>query len=211
MDTPILIALLVPVVVSFLMLSATGEEDDLATEPTEGEDVAVIETDHGDIVLMFHPEKAPNHVDNFKALASSGYYTGTRFHRTIPDFMIQGGDPNSKELDKSNRWGTGGNMGEDGNEVRIKAEFNDMKHHRGVLSMARSSDPDSASSQFFIMHKDSFHLDGQYSAFGRVVSGIDVVDKIVSVPSGANGQIDPEKAVVLNSVSIKTWPLEQPD
>lgn len=208
MDTPLLIALLVPVAVSFLMFSMSGDEEDVVAEPSEGDEVAVIETDHGDIVVMFHPEKAPNHVENFKSLASSGFYTGTRFHRTIPGFMIQGGDPNTKDLDKSHVWGTGGNRDEEGNEVNIGAEFNDMKHSRGVLSAARSQDPDSASSQFFLMHQDSPHLDGQYSAFGRVVSGMEVVDKIVGMPSGANGQIEPEKAVVLNSVTVKKWPLE---
>lgn len=209
MDTPLLIALLVPVVLSFLMLSTSGDEGDLAAEPSEGDDVAFIETDHGDIVLMFHPEKAPNHVDNFKSLVSSGFYTGTRFHRTIPGFMVQGGDPNTKDLDKAKTWGTGGSTDEDGRAVRLGAEFNDMKHARGVLSMARSQDPDSASSQFFIMHQDSPHLDGQYSAFGRVVKGQEVVDMIAEMPTGDNGSVEPGDAVVLISVRIMTWPLDK--
>jgi peptidyl-prolyl cis-trans isomerase B (cyclophilin B) len=121
--------------------------------------------------------------------------------------MIQGGDPNSKDLAKAQWWGTGGNEA-DGKEVNVKAEFNDIKHDPGVLSMARSSDPDSASSQFFIMHKKSPHLDGQYSAFGRVVSGMEVVDKIATMPAGRNGQVEPSKAVVLKSVKIEKWPLK---
>jgi peptidyl-prolyl cis-trans isomerase B (cyclophilin B) len=107
-------------------------------------------------------------------------------------------------------WGTGGNEIE-GSEINIPAEFNDIKHEAGVLSMARSSDPDSASSQFFIMHKLSPHLDGQYSAFGRVVVGQDVVDKIATMPAGQNGLVLPESAVVLKSVKIETWPLKESD
>ncbi len=175
--------------------------------PKDGDEVAVIETDKGTIVVMFHPEKAPRHVENFKTLARRGFYDGTRFHRTIPNFMIQGGDPNSKDLTMANRWGTGGNEIE-GSEINVPAEFNDLKHEAGVLSMARSSDPDSASSQFFIMHKAATHLDGQYSAFGRVVKGQEVVDAIATMPSGSNGQVRPESAVVLKSVKIVAWPVQ---
>ncbi len=197
---------------SLLLLSVPGntEESQQAT-PKEGDEVAVMETELGRIVIMFFPEKAPKHVENFKTLAKKEFYDGTRFHRTIKGFMVQGGDPNSRDMDKSKSWGRGGNTDEDGNEINVDAEFNDVKHHRGVLSMARSSDPDSASSQFFIMHQDSLHLDGQYSAFGRVVSGIEVVDKIVDVsevPDPRSGTVTPKSAVVIKSVRIEKWPLK---
>jgi peptidyl-prolyl cis-trans isomerase B (cyclophilin B) len=201
------LTLLLPVMVAGLLLSVQDAKE-LPRMPKDGDEVAVVETDKGRIVLMFYPEKAPKHVENFKALAKRGFYDGTRFHRTIPGFMIQGGDPNSKDLAKAQWWGTGGNE-VDGKEVMIDAEFNDIKHDAGVLSMARSRNPNSASSQFFIMHKNSPHLDGQYSAFGRVVEGQDVVDKIATAPSGDNGSVDPEKAVVLKSVKIEKWPLKK--
>ena len=136
---------------------------------------ATIETTEGTISVEFWPDVAPGHVQNFIELSKQGFYNGLIFHRVIPGFMIQGGCPQ----------GTGtGNAGK-----QLKAEFNnraDRKHTRGVLSMARSSDPDSASCQFFIMHQDSSHLDGKYSAFGKVTSGIEVVDKIVKSPTGVN-------------------------
>lgn len=133
---------------------------------------AVIETKFGNMELEFFPQKAPKHVENFIKLAKSGFYDGTIFHRVIPGFMIQGGDPNTKEADKS-KYGMGGPG------YNVKAEFNDTPHTRGILSMARSRHPDSAGSQFFIMVKTAKHLDGQYTAFGKVVKGIEVVDKIV--------------------------------
>ena len=135
-----------------------------------------IDTTEGTMSGELYPDVAPQHVNSFVFLAREGFYNGVIFHRVIPGFMIQGGDP------------TGTGTGSNGN-VRLKAEFNnrpDRGHKRGVLSMARSSDPNSASCQFFIMHQDSTHLDGQYSAFGKVTSGIEVVDKIVSVPTGPN-------------------------
>src|ERR1700743_2627986 len=131
---------------------------------------ATIETTAGNITVEFWPDVAPNHVNNFLDLARKNFYNGVIFHRVIPGFMIQGGDP------------TGTGTGSNGN-VRLKAELNkrpDRRHPRGVLSMARSSDPNSASCQFFVMHQDSPHLDGQYSAFGIVTSGIENVDKIVN-------------------------------
>ncbi len=134
---------------------------------------ATIETTEGTIQVEFWPDVAPGHVKNFTDLAKKGFYNGLIFHRVIPGFMIQGGCPEGT--------GTGGPG------YQIKGEFNkrqDRKHTRGVLSMARSSSPDSAGSQFFIMHQDSPHLDGQYSAFGKVTSGIEAVDKIVSTPTG---------------------------
>ncbi len=140
---------------------------------------AVISTKFGDISLEFYPESAPNHVRNFLKLASSGFYDGTTFHRVIPDFMIQGGDPNSKDDDPTND-------GMGGPGYTIDAEFNKIHHDRGILSMARSQDPNSAGSQFFIMHKDAPFLDGKYSAFGHVTKGMDVVDKIVNVNRDPN-------------------------
>lgn len=194
-------------VVSASVLFVVQDAKDLPKSPRDGDEVAVIETSEGQIVLMFYPTKAPRHVENFKTLSRRGFYDGTRFHRTINGFMIQGGDPNSKDLGKAAYWGTGGNEAE-GTEVNVPAEFSDIPHEAGVLSMARSQDPDSASSQFFIMHKHSPHLDGQYSAFGRVVKGQDVVDKIATRPSGRNGEIKPEDAIVLLSVRIDSWPLK---
>lgn len=136
---------------------------------------AIIETKLGNIELKFFPEVAPNHVDNFITLAKSGYYDSTIFHRVIPDFMIQGGDPKTKDVNRAGH-GTGGPG------FTIKAEFNDKSHKRGALSMARTNHPDSGGSQFFICVKDSQWLDRQYTVFGEVVTGMDVADKIVSQP-----------------------------
>ena len=145
---------------------------------------AVIETSFGNIELKFYPDVAPNHVDNFMKLAKEGFYDGTIFHRVIPKFMIQGGDPNSKNHDKSSH-------GMGGPDHKVKAEFSDKPHKRGVLSMARSGDPDSAGSQFFICVDDDVNfLDGQYTAFGEVISGMEVVDKIVSQPRDARDNPD---------------------
>lgn len=128
----------------------------------------------GEIVLKFFPDVAPNHVKNFIKLAKEKFYDGTTFHRVIPGFMIQGGDPNSKSPDRSSH-------GMGGPDYRVKAEFNSRPHKRGILSMARSNDPDSASSQFFICVADAHFLDWKYTVFGEVVSGMDVADKIVNV------------------------------
>jgi peptidyl-prolyl cis-trans isomerase B (cyclophilin B) len=136
---------------------------------------AVIETKFGNIELKFFPDVAPNHVDNFIELAKKGFYDGTTFHRIIPGFMIQGGDPNSKDQDKSKH-----GMGSPGHTV--KAEFNNKSHTKGTLSMARSAHPDSAGSQFFICVADSTFLDNKYTVFGKVVNGLDVAGKIVSQP-----------------------------
>ena len=134
---------------------------------------AIIETRFGNIEFKFFPDVAPNHVSNIIELAKKGFYDGTTFHRVIPRFMIQGGDPNSKNPDRS-KHGTGGPG------FTMKAEFNDKPHKRGILSMARAAHPDSAGSQFFICVADSYFLDKQYTVFGEVKSGMDVVDKIVS-------------------------------
>ena len=140
---------------------------------------AIIKTKFGDMDIVFFPEKAPKHVENFIALAKSGFYNGTIFHRVIPGFMIQGGDPNTKDLNKPETYGQGGPS------QRLKAEFNDIPHRRGILSMARTNDPNSAGSQFFIVVKDSNFLDGQYTVFGEVVKGMEVADKIVSLPKNS--------------------------
>ncbi len=140
---------------------------------------AIIKTKFGDMDIVFFPEKAPKHVENFLALAKSGFYNGTIFHRVIPGFMIQGGDPNTKDLNKPETYGQGGPS------QRLKAEFNDIPHRRGILSMARTNDPNSAGSQFFIVVKDSNFLDGQYTVFGEVVKGMEVADKIVSLPKNS--------------------------
>ncbi len=136
---------------------------------------AVIETKFGNMEIKFFPEVAPNHVSNFIELAKKGFYDGTCFHRVIPGFMIQGGDPNSKDPDRSKH-----GMGGPGHTV--KAEFNDKPHKRGILSMARSQHPDSAGSQFFICVADAPFLDKKYTVFGEVTSGMEVADKIVSQP-----------------------------
>jgi peptidyl-prolyl cis-trans isomerase B (cyclophilin B) len=136
---------------------------------------AVIETKFGNIELKFFPEVAPNHVYNFIQLAKKGFYDGTTFHRVIPGFMIQGGDPNSKNPDNSN-------LGAGGPGYSLKAEFNDLPHKKGTLSMARSRNPDSAGSQFFICVADTPWLNKQYTVFGEVTSGIEVAEEIVSQP-----------------------------
>ena len=149
--------------------------------------VGVISTKFGDMVVEFFPDVAPKHVENFQILAEEGYYNGTTFHRVIPGFMIQGGDPNSKDLDRMND-GTGGRTGKffgigrenDPESWTVPAEFNDTPHQRGTLSMARSQNVDSGSSQFFICHENAPFLDGQYTVFGQLISGIEVVDEIVN-------------------------------
>lgn len=148
--------------------------------------LATLQTDVGDITIKFFHDKAPKHVENFVGLAANGFYDGTFFHRVIPGFMIQGGDPYTKKpADPMHPYGTGGNI-LNGKEARLKAEFNDISHKRGIVSMARAPEPNSASSQFFIVVKDSPFLDGQYTVFGEVVSGMEVADKIVAAPRGAN-------------------------
>ena len=155
--------------------------------------IVTIEMENGGIIRAeLYPEVAPNTVRNFVSLASKGFYDGTIFHRVIPGFMIQGGDPD----------GTG--MGGPGYEIR--GEFthngfqNDLLHTRGVLSMARTADPNSAGSQFFIMHQDAPHLDGQYAAFGKVVAGMDVVDKIAAVATDWNDK--PKTPVRMKTVEL---------
>jgi peptidyl-prolyl cis-trans isomerase B (cyclophilin B) len=137
-------------------------------------EVAVIKTSEGEMVAEFWPDVAPKTVENFKKLARSGFYDGTAFHRVIKGFMIQGGDPLTKDESKQSRWGTG----DPG--YKIDAEFNKKSHERGVLSMARSQDPNSAGSQFFICHGSPKFLDGQYTAFGQLIKGDEVLEKIAT-------------------------------
>ena len=139
-----------------------------------------IETNLGTIEFKLLPELAPEHVRNFVKLAQSGFYDGTLFHRVIPGFMIQGGDPNTKDPNLKHQWGMGGPG------YNIKAEFNSRSHLRGIISMARSQDPDSAGSQFFIVTSDSTFLDREYTVFGEVTDGIDVADKIVNLQRDGN-------------------------
>ena len=138
-----------------------------------------IKTDFGSIKFSLLSDIAPETVRNFSKLAKSGFYNGTLFHRIIPGFMIQGGDPNTKNSDKST-WGQGGPG------YNLKAEFNSRSHLRGIVSMARANDPDSAGSQFFIVTSDSTFLDKQYTVFGEVTEGMEVADKIVDLPRDGN-------------------------
>lgn len=172
-----------------------------ATAPNEGDKVAVINTNHGRIIVKFFHDVAPNHADNFLKLAGEGFYDGVRFHRVIPGFMIQGGDPNSKDQPR-HMHGTGGPG------YSINAEFNNVPHTPGILSAARSSDPNSAGSQFFLMHETSPHLNGQYSVFGQVIEGMDVVETIVRLPRDERDNPLEENPAIMESVTVSTWPLE---
>ena len=156
---------------------------------------AVISTDHGDIKIEFWPEVAPKTVENFKKLATGGFYDGTAFHRVIKGFMIQGGCPNSKV-------GARGTPGTGGPGYQIKAEFNNRPHVKGVLSMARSSNPDSAGSQFFICHGVASSLNNQYTAFGQLVSGEEVLNKIANIRCVGMEGSTPTERVEITSVEL---------
>jgi peptidyl-prolyl cis-trans isomerase B (cyclophilin B) len=155
--------------------------------------VAELHTTAGEIHIRFFPDVAPNHVRNFLELAEKGFYNGTKFHRTVPGFMIQGGDPNTINGDPRT-WGTGGSP------RNVRAEFNPVPHLRGIVSAARSSDPDSASSQFFIVVGDSNFLDNNYTVFGQVTKGMEVADAIVNAPRSGERPNDP---VTVNSITIR--------
>ncbi len=162
-------------------------------------EVAVIKTNKGEMVVEFWPDVAPKTVENFKKLANSGFYDGTCFHRIVKGFMIQGGDPLTKDPEEEHRWGTG-NPG-----WKVKAEFNTRPHVRGVLSMARSNDPNSAGSQFFICLAKADFLDGKYTAFGKVITGDDVLGVIGETPVGmSNGgeRSKPRERIAVESVRI---------
>jgi peptidyl-prolyl cis-trans isomerase B (cyclophilin B) len=166
-----------------------SKEDKMSTN-----EVAVIKTAEGEMVIEFWPDVAPKTVENFKTLAKKGFYDGTCFHRVIKGFMIQGGDPLTKDPSQESRWGTG----DPG--YKIKAEFNDRHHDRGVISMARSNDPDSAGSQFFICHGNPRFLDKQYTAFGKLIKGDDVLEKIATTPT--HPQDRPDKRMAIESIKI---------
>jgi len=167
----------------------------------ENNEVAVISTTEGEMVVEFWTDVAPKTVENFKKLAKDGFYDGTAFHRVIKGFMIQGGDPLTKNAKDESRWGTG----DPG--YKIKAEFNKRPHKRGVLSMARSNHPDSAGSQFFICHGDPSFLDGQYTTFGQLIKGDDVLEKIGTTathpPDRPNKRMGVESVKIVPADSVK--------
>ena len=166
---------------------------------TNQNEVAVLQTTAGEMVVEFWPDVAPKTVANFKKLAQEGFYDGTAFHRIIKGFMIQGGDPHTKDLANESRYGTGGPG------YKVAAEFNERPHVRGVISMARSQDPNSAGSQFFICLGTASSLDRQYTAFGKLIKGLDVLDNIGSTPVGRSNSGEtskPQSRVALESVKI---------
>jgi peptidyl-prolyl cis-trans isomerase B (cyclophilin B) len=170
------------------------KQQESSTVKSSSAEVAVINTTAGEMVIEFWPDVAPNTVSNFIKLAKSGFYDGTCFHRVIRDFMIQGGDPLTKDESKKAMWGTG----DPG--YKIKAEFNDRSHKRGVISMARSQHPDSAGSQFFICHGNPTNLDGQYTAFGKLIKGDEALEKIATTPTGPRDVPDTRQSI--NSIKI---------
>ena len=194
MKFPILVTILLGVAAL-----ATGEKTGEKNSMNSSNEVAVIKTSEGDMVVQFWTDAAPKTIENFKKLARQGFYNGTIFHRIVKGFMIQGGDPNSKDPAKENSYG----QGDPG--YKIKAEFNDHPHDRGVLSMARSSDPDSAGSQFFICLGPVHRLDHQYTTFGKLIKGDDVLEKIGNTAVERNAQGEPSKPtkrIVINKIDI---------
>ena len=190
-------------ILAALLLSSAlfaAEEKKEETSPVNtGNEVAVIKTSEGDMVIQFWTDAAPNTIENFKKLARSGFYNGTIFHRIVKGFMIQGGDPNSKDPAKEDRYGAGGPG------YKIKAEFNDHSHERGVISMAREPDPDSAGSQFFICLGPVSRLDHQYTTFGKLIKGDDVLGKIGDMPVTRNSMGEnskPTKRVTIEKIDI---------
>ena len=198
----IIMKLKLPIILALLLSSAVfaaKEKKDEKTSMNASDEVAVIKTSEGDMVVQFWNDAAPNTIENFKKLARSGFYDGTIFHRIVKGFMIQGGDPNSKDPGKESSYGEGGPG------YKIKAEFNDRSHERGVISMARSSDPDSAGSQFFICLASVPRLDHQYTTFGKLIRGDDVLEKIGDTPvtrSNTGENSKPTKRVVIESIKI---------
>ena len=194
MKLPILMLLLVGAAAF-----AADEKKEEKTPMNSSNEVAVIKTSEGDMVVQFWTDAAPNTIENFKKLARQGFYDGTIFHRIVKEFMIQGGDPNSKDPAKENSYGQGGPG------YNIKAEFNDHSHDRGVVSMARGPDPDSAGSQFFICLAPVHRLDHQYTTFGKLIKGQDVLEKIGDIPVTKNSMGEPSKPskrVVIESIKI---------
>jgi peptidyl-prolyl cis-trans isomerase B (cyclophilin B) len=191
-----------PILMFLLVGAAAFSADEKKEEKSpmnSSNEVAVIKTSEGDMVVQFWTDAAPNTIENFKKLAHQGFYDGTIFHRIVKQFMIQGGDPNSKDPAKENSYGQGGPG------YNLKAEFNDHSHDRGVISMARSSDPDSAGSQFFICLAPVHRLDHQYTTFGKLIKGQDVLEKIGDIPVTRNSTGEPSKPskrVVIESIKI---------
>ena len=180
-------------------LEESPKPDEARPMDTNQKEVAVLKTGAGEMVVEFWPEVAPKTLENFKKLAREGFYDGTAFHRIIKGFMIQGGDPNTKDLTNDSMYGTGGPG------YKVDAEFNERPHVRGVISMARSADPNSAGSQFFICLGTAKSLDRQYTAFGHLIKGLDVLDKIgdTAVTRGNGGEVSkPIARVALESVKI---------
>ena len=178
---------------------AAEEKKEERTSVKASNEVAVIKTSEGEMVVQFWTDAAPNTIENFKKLARSGFYDGTIFHRIVKGFMIQGGDPLTKDPKKENSYGTGGPG------YKIKAEFNDHSHERGVISMARDPNPDSAGSQFFICLAPVTRLDHEYTTFGKLIKGDDVLGKIGDTPVGRNSggeNSKPAKRVVIESIKI---------
>ena len=205
----LILAGLVSVAVSLSALAQAEKKDEAKADAakSDAKEVAVIKTSEGEMVIEFWPDVAPKTVENFKTLAKKGFYDGTCFHRVIKGFMIQGGDPLTKDPAKEASWGTG----DPG--YKIKAEFNDRKHVRGVISMARSGDPqeqmgqpprpqfaDSAGSQFFICHGNPSSLDGQYTTFGKLIKGDDALEKIAT--TATRPQDRPVKRMNIDSIKI---------
>jgi len=189
-------SILINLLAAILAVASVNAEEKPMNSASE---VAVIKTSEGEMIAEFWPEVAPNTVENFKKLARSGFYDGTAFHRIVKGFMIQGGDPLTKDPAKESRYGTG----DPG--YKIKAEFNDRSHERGVLSMARSSDPDSAGSQFFICLANVSRLDHQYTTFGKIIKGDDVLGKIGDIEvtmSDSGERSKPTKRVTVESIKI---------
>jgi peptidyl-prolyl cis-trans isomerase B (cyclophilin B) len=190
-------------ILAVLLLSSAlfaADEKKEETSPVNSiNEVAVIKTSEGDMVVQFWTDAAPNTVENFKKLARDEFYNGTIFHRIVKGFMIQGGDPNSKDPSKEDRYGAGGPG------YKIKAEFNDHPHERGVISMAREPDPDSAGSQFFICLAPVPRLDHQYTTFGKLIKGDDVLGKIGDTPVTRNSMGEnskPTTRVVIEKIDI---------
>ncbi len=184
---------------SLLVATALGAVALVSVHAAEDKEIAILKTSAGEMVVEFWPDVAPKTVANFLKLAKSGFYDGTAFHRIIDGFMIQGGDPLTKDPSKEAMYGTGSA------DERIKAEFNERKHELGVLSMARSANPDSASSQFFICLGPTPQLDGKYTAFGKLIKGQDVLKAIGKTPVGPSASGEPSKPlsrVTLESVKI---------
>ena len=191
--------LLCCLIISMWAAAFAADENKKTSSMNPSNEVAVIKTSEGDVVVQFWADAAPKTIENFKKLARSGFYNGTIFHRIVKGFMIQGGDPDSKDPARENSYGAGGPS------YKIKAEFNDHPHEHGVISMAREPDPDSAGSQFFICLAPIHRLDHQYTTFGKLIKGDDVLEKIGDTPVTKNsmGEMSkPTKRIVINKIDI---------